>query len=48
MVLPLENESVKYKDVGIDIKKIKLLQNQIGKNIEKTKDIVLFSYRYFF
>lgn len=40
MVLPLERESVKYKDVGIDIKKIKLLQNQIGKNIEKTREFL--------
>jgi phosphoribosylformylglycinamidine cyclo-ligase len=34
--LPSEQKSTKYKDVGIDIKQIKKIQNQIGKNIEKT------------
>ena len=34
--MPSEEKSTKYKDVGIDIKKIKKIQNQIGKNIEKT------------
>jgi phosphoribosylformylglycinamidine cyclo-ligase len=34
--LPSEQKSTKYKDVGIDIKQIKKIQNQMGKNIEKT------------
>ncbi|MDQ6722986.1 MAG: phosphoribosylformylglycinamidine cyclo-ligase [Thermoproteota archaeon] len=34
--MPSKEKSTKYKDVGIDIKKIKRIQNQIGKNIEKT------------
>ncbi len=34
--MPSEEKPTKYKDVGIDIKKIKKIQNQIGKNIEKT------------
>jgi len=32
----------KYKDVGIDIKKIKKIQNQIGKDIEKTQEFLDF------
>lgn len=31
-----EQQSTNYKDVGIDIKKIRKIQNQIGKDIEKT------------
>jgi phosphoribosylformylglycinamidine cyclo-ligase len=34
--LPSEHKPTKYKDVGIDIKKIKKIQNQIGKSIEQT------------
>lgn len=34
--MPSEEKTTKYKDVGIDIEKIKKIQNQIGKNIEKT------------
>ena len=31
-----EQQSTNYKDVGIDIKRIRKIQNQIGKDIEKT------------
>jgi len=34
--MPSEEQSTKYKDVGIDIKRIRNIQNQIGKDIEKT------------
>ena len=34
--MPSEHKPTKYKDVGIDIKKIKKIQNQIGKSIEQT------------
>ncbi len=34
--MPSEQKSTKYKDVGIDIKKIKIIQKKIGKSIEKT------------
>lgn len=34
--MPSEHIPTKYKDVGIDIKKIKKIQNQIGKSIEQT------------
>ncbi len=34
--MPSEEQSTKYKDVGIDIKRIRKIQNQIGKDIEKT------------
>ncbi len=34
--MPSEERSAKYKDVGIDIKKIRKIQAQIGKDIEKT------------
>ncbi len=34
--MPSEDKPTKYKDVGIDIKKIKKIQNQIGKSIEQT------------
>ena len=30
-------KATKYKEVGIDIKKIKMIQNRIGKDIEKTQ-----------
>jgi phosphoribosylformylglycinamidine cyclo-ligase len=34
--LPFDHKPTKYKDVGIDVKKIKKIQNQIGKSIEQT------------
>jgi phosphoribosylformylglycinamidine cyclo-ligase len=34
--MPLQDKFTTYKDVGVDIEKIKRIQNQIGKNIEKT------------
>ncbi len=38
--MPVEEQFTKYKDVGIDIKKIKKIQNQIGKDIEKTQHFI--------
>ncbi len=38
--MPSEQKSTQYKDVGIDIKQIKKIQNQIGKNIEKTHSYI--------
>ncbi len=35
--MPSEERFTKYKDVGIDIKKIKRIQHHIGKDIEKTQ-----------
>jgi phosphoribosylformylglycinamidine cyclo-ligase len=35
--MPSKNKATKYKEVGIDIKKIKMIQNRIGKDIEKTQ-----------
>ncbi len=40
--MPSEGKSTKYKDVGIDIKEIKKIQEQIGKNIEKTHHYIDF------
>jgi phosphoribosylformylglycinamidine cyclo-ligase len=40
--LSSEQKSTKYKDVGIDIKQIKKIQNQIGKNIGKTQQYLDF------
>ncbi|MBA3750525.1 MAG: phosphoribosylformylglycinamidine cyclo-ligase, partial [Nitrosopumilus sp.] len=40
--MPLEEKITKYKDVGIDIKKIKIIQDHIGKNIEKTHQFLNF------
>jgi phosphoribosylformylglycinamidine cyclo-ligase len=37
---PQQQDSATYKDVGIDIKRIKKIQNQIGKNIEKTNQFL--------
>ena len=37
-----EQQSTNYKDVGIDIKRIRKIQNQIGKDIEKTQDFLDF------
>jgi phosphoribosylformylglycinamidine cyclo-ligase len=40
--MPSEEKVTKYKDVGIDIKKIKEIQNHIGKNIKKTQQFLDF------
>ena len=37
-----EQQSTNYKDVGIDIKRIRKIQNQIGKDIEKTQHFLDF------
>ena len=37
-----EQQSTNYKDVGIDIKRIRKMQNQIGKDIEKTQHFLDF------
>ena len=38
----MQDEFTKYKDVGVDIDKIKKIQNRIGKNIEKTHHFLEF------
>ena len=38
--MPPKQKSTHYKDVGIDITQIKKIQNQIGKNIEKTHSFI--------
>ena len=38
--MPPEGKSTYYKDVGIDIKEVKKIQEQIGKNIEKTHNFI--------
>jgi len=40
--MPSEERFTKYKDVGIDIKKIKRIQRHIGKDIEKTQHFLDF------
>ena len=40
--MPSKNKATKYKEVGIDIKKIKMIQNRIGKDIEKTQKFLDF------
>jgi len=40
--VPPEGKSTYYKDVGIDIKEVKKIQEQIGKNIEKTHNFINF------
>lgn len=38
--MPSGQDSATYKDVGIDIKKIKKIQSQIGKDIDKTRQFL--------
>ena len=40
--MPSKNKITKYKEVGIDIKRIKIIQNRIGKDIEKTQQFLNF------
>jgi len=40
--VPPEGKSTYYKDVGIDIKEVKKIQEHIGKNIEKTHKFINF------
>jgi phosphoribosylformylglycinamidine cyclo-ligase len=40
--MPSKNKITKYKEVGIDIKKIKMIQNRIGQDIEKTQQFLDF------
>ena len=42
IIVPSERKSTYYKDVGIDIKEVKKIQEQIGKNIEKTHNFINF------
>ena len=40
--MPSKNKITKYKEVGIDVKKIKMIQNRIGRDIEKNRQFLDF------